>query len=171
MKLPDRFSGRDWLTHLLGAIERTRGTRVEWPEYRAKQAERILTQLKQQGVEPFQLAVAIEQIAREWREPNDLYVVLSPGYVLYPTRQLCYSDDLWRAVYMSRYASTQDEVDYYAHWLSDMEAAEGEMEMPQARRSRQRALEKLTAAEHKIVAEDRQPAWLCDFSVKMCLPI
>ena len=125
MNTPDRFKIRDWCSYLFDAVRRENNR--EWRPKSTIVAAwtrviRNLTENKEyETLDPFVLALALDVIALGWGD----YVVTSPWEVLAPGK-LFYkfsgrSKAFWRAVYFSRFASTDKEVQFYSYHLTQYE--------------------------------------------------
>jgi hypothetical protein len=169
MKLPHQFERRDWLAYILTSIARQNGGQLpRWSTHDSSVAENALARCRREGADPYELAVALDQLARNWTAQREFYSLFSAGYVLHTTRQSWWLPPaFWRGVYFSRYARNAHEVAFYAQWLTELEAAEQGVDFSSSTQ-RLRAVQHLTQAEERIIAEDREAMWLVDFATTVC---
>ncbi len=126
MKIPSEFKTKDWVSYLKLAVQRETGKQWKPKAHMIAAWTRVfknLTQSKEyDGIDPFLLALAIDVIALEWLGGDVIspWEVLAPGKLFY--QFVGKSKAFWRAVWFSRYAITDREVNYYDYHLTQYEA-------------------------------------------------
>lgn len=129
MKTPDQFKIKDWQTYLFSAVRREYDPAWKPKSHMVAAWTRVLKNLTQSKeydtLDPFVLALALDVIALEWGNVavTSPWEILAPGKLFY--RFSGRSKAFWRAVWFSRYAATEGEVQYYRYWITQYEAGLG----------------------------------------------
>ena len=125
MRTPDELDGVSWLNYLKDAVEREAGIQWTPPGYMVGVWVKQLMKLRDEGVNPYQLALALDLVALRWERYclKSPWELLTPGMLFYAFRSLVRPELFWRSVWFSRFAETGDEVKYLAYWLTQFEAA------------------------------------------------
>jgi hypothetical protein len=128
---------------------------------------KVIKDLLKNEVDCFMLALGLDLLALSWDPWRSPWELLSTGYLFRPFRQLGRSRSFWKAIWFSRYAETEHEVQYYRYHLTQYDAA---LSLPQGEPGRQTLIKSskraLAEAERTLVTRDVSPTfeihWLRD---------
>ena len=158
---PDRMSSDDWIVYLRASIKRETGSPWKAATWEIKDWSRRLKD-SVSGVDSFVMALSIDIMVMNWGYEK----TLSPQRALSHTRLLRWYYDMrrpywfWRAVWFSRYAETQAEVEYYREWLSQAEIALDTGEGRDGKKDLMKlSRDKLHEAEQIITARNMSPTF------------
>lgn len=167
MKTPDTFKIRDWQHYVFAAVRRETGKQWQPKSHTMASWTKCLKDLLKNEVDCFMLALGLDLLALSWDPWRSPWEQLATGSLFRPFRLQARSLSFWKAVWFSRYASGEHEVQYYRYHLTQYDAA---LSLPQGEPGRQTALRSskkaLAEAERTLVIRNNQPAfeihWLRD---------
>ncbi len=164
MMLPDKLTPQGWFDYLVDELKRRKLDEYEPPVYIKKGWIRGFGQLVQDGVDPYELAIATDILAMGWSYSEDPWWALNVARLLRPIRTYGRSSAFWRYVWLSRFAKNDPESRFFAHWLSQLDSALGDPEGVDGRTERvETAYLALRDAEAKIIERNEFPAWALDW--------
>lgn len=162
MRTPDELDGVSWLNYLKDAVEREAGIQWTPPGYMVGVWVKQLMKLRDEGVNPYQLALALDLVALRWERYclKSPWELLTPGMLFYAFRSLVRPELFWRSVWFSRFAETGDEVKYLAYWLTQFEAALAADPGTRGKSALQQTAEqRLKVVEEKTRLQDKPPTF------------
>lgn len=171
MKYPEQMSANDFTRYTFGAVLRETGEKWQPKPYIVATWGRQFKSLLASEVPSYLIALGLDILALDWEYSVSLspWEALSTGYLLKPFRDGGGGVWFWRAVWFSRFAKTESEVNFYNHWLT---ASRQGTETPTGTAGKGEYIkdvrEKLQRAEVKIKRQRRQPVfklhWLENWS-------
>lgn len=172
LNTPDKFRTNDWTKYTFGAVHRETGEKWKPKGYVVATWTRSFKKLIESGLDSYILALGVDLLALDWSgvEFVSLWQTLSVGAFTFPFRQqLLRPSYFWRAVWFSRYARTEHEVQYYRYWMSQIEEAlDAEPGALGVAELLKKSRDKLITAEAKVRNRGGEPAfkmhWLRDWN-------
>ena len=119
MKTPKEFTLEEWVDYFIGALRREAEPQYNPRSYFKAHLITEFANLNHQGINPWVLAIAIDNVAVKWNEfkfkaPWEL---VTWNQINKPFREKELPNFFWRTVWFSRYWQTVEEVNSYKKWF------------------------------------------------------
>lgn len=170
MKTPEHYTNKDWANYMFRAYKRELG--VEWKpvQFTIQSITRMCNRRIKDGIDPYLVAMKLDLLAFENNVSDETFVVdqLQPWLITAPFFERKRGLAFWRAVWYSRFADTDHQIEFYRHWLRQYEFA---YELANVNEDKIQLLvtckKQFAMAEKKIKTDNSKPVfkfhWLREF--------
>ena len=125
MRTPNQFTVKEWQAYLFDAVRRETGAAWGPRPHTIASWTKVLKNLLADGVDCVMLALALDVLALDWSShtTSSPWELLAPGSLFFEFRRRPRPRAFWRAAWFSRFASTDEEVQFYRYWFVQYDVA------------------------------------------------